>query len=91
FGQITDFIGIKELVFLEQRKNDFIEGTIPVFSTRARSSSDDDEEDGADVDIPTRFEFDLSTAGDYMQLNVPQSTVSALRMRFPADRSFVFT
>ncbi|CAN0147040.1 unnamed protein product, partial [Ectocarpus fasciculatus] len=91
FGQITDFIGIKELVFLERRKNDFIEGTIPVFSTRARSSSDDDEEDGADVDIPTRFEFDLSTAGDYMQLNVPQSTVSALRMRFPADRSFVFT
>lgn len=25
-----------------------------------QSSSDDDDEDGADVDIPTRFEFDLA-------------------------------
>ncbi|CAM9499220.1 unnamed protein product [Ectocarpus sp. 4 AP-2014] len=90
FGQITDFIGIKELVFLEKRKNDFIEGTIPVFSTRIRSTSDDDEDDGADVDIPTRFEFDLQIEGNYIDMDVPPSTVTALRMRFPADRSFVF-
>ncbi|CAM9500688.1 unnamed protein product [Scytosiphon promiscuus] len=93
FRTVTQWFSVKELVILERRKNDFIAGTVPVGATRLVevSAEYDDDEFKVEADIPTRFEFDLLTEGDLLRIYTPDCTMTAVRMRFPADRQFVFS
>eukprot|EP00904_Undaria_pinnatifida_P008254 jgi/Undpi1/4559/HiC_scaffold_18.g07913.m1 len=89
FQKYDQWIGIKEMIILEKRKNDFVAGTIPVFTTFDRFANDDDD-DSKEIETPTRFEFDIPAEGDYIKLTISSSNVTAVRMKFPADREFVF-
>ncbi|CAM9212730.1 unnamed protein product, partial [Laminaria digitata] len=89
FQRFNQWFSVKEMVILERKKNDFVAGTVPVFYVRARDENDDDG--GEDLpDVSTRFTFDIPSSNDLVRIGVRESTVSALRMRFPAGRGFVF-
>eukprot|EP00904_Undaria_pinnatifida_P008258 jgi/Undpi1/4562/HiC_scaffold_18.g07916.m1 len=92
FHQFNQWFSIKEIVVLERRKNDFIAGTVPVFGIYERFTDDDDSTtaEASAVEIPTRFRFDIPNIGDSISFAVLGATVSAVRMRFPAGRTFVF-
>eukprot|EP00904_Undaria_pinnatifida_P008260 jgi/Undpi1/4564/HiC_scaffold_18.g07918.m1 len=95
FKQYGQHISISEMVILEQRKNDFVAGTVPVFTSRESFAMDDDGllspfEDQPDFDTPTRFAFDIPKVDDQITFDLPDSTVTALRLKFPANRTFEF-
>ncbi|CAN0009638.1 unnamed protein product [Ectocarpus sp. 12 AP-2014] len=94
FQRVDQWIGIKEMVILETKNMGFIDGTLPVFDYSywfPRGNDGDDDSSGAsDEDVPTRFEFHMPRPEDYFQFRVPPSTVTAVKLRFPSDRQFVF-
>eukprot|EP00904_Undaria_pinnatifida_P008263 jgi/Undpi1/4567/HiC_scaffold_18.g07921.m1 len=89
FQRINQWFSIKEMVILEKSKSDLTEGTVPVLFKRFRIDNGDDD-DEEEVEVPTRFKFDLPSKDDSIELEMPDSTVTAVRMRFPANREFEF-
>lgn len=89
FQRQLQWIGINEMVVLERRNNAFVAGTVPVFEY-AQSIGFFGDDEIMDIETPTRFRFDLPEEEDWMRFTIEFSEVTAVRIRFPADREFVF-
>ncbi|CAN0223077.1 unnamed protein product, partial [Pylaiella littoralis] len=95
FTRLNESVSIKEMVILERRKNDFIEGTVPFFGIRNYVSVIEGGEGGFHPDqesaAPTHLKFDIPAKDHYVRVFVADSRVTAVRMRFPANRIFFFS
>lgn len=89
FQRVNQWFSVKEMVILEKSNNAFVAGTVPVFDVDQRFENDDDDV-GSISEVPTRFRFDIPSANDVFRISPKNSMVTAVRMRFPADREFVF-
>ncbi|CAM9220801.1 unnamed protein product [Pylaiella littoralis] len=101
YTRIGEVFSVTEMVILERRKQDFVEGTVPVFhvyenfvSGGADFENNDDFSsiaEEASPEAPTHFKFDIPARDDEVRVVLPDARVTAVRMRFPAGRKFVFT
>ncbi|CAM9327321.1 unnamed protein product, partial [Hapterophycus canaliculatus] len=94
FRHVTEWFSVKEVRKRSLKRVFGMSGTENCFIATKWIPrwKDDDviEESDVDVDVPTRFEFDLRTVSDLLRMYSPDCTMTALRMRFPADRQFTF-